>query len=196
MAQARFEQRRDTVLNEANSIGTTALRARLLPPPHNTDTLALLRAYVKVRLDLTRRIPSASDLETLIEESQSIHEALWQQARLVAATNNSVVPTGLFIQALNEMIDSHGKRLAAARSRVPNIVLIALYAIAAAAIGFASYGRALEGRSWRPAVYITGIVTASVMLLIQDLDRQSTGFIDVSQQPMIEVAASLARYSE
>ena len=31
MALSRFDARRDAVLKEANSIGTTALRARLLP---------------------------------------------------------------------------------------------------------------------------------------------------------------------
>ena len=34
MALSRFEARREAVLNEANAIGTTALRARLLPDPH------------------------------------------------------------------------------------------------------------------------------------------------------------------
>jgi len=43
MAVARFEARRDAVLNEANAIGTTALRARLLPEPHRTESLKLLR---------------------------------------------------------------------------------------------------------------------------------------------------------
>src|SRR4051812_26174155 len=55
MALARFETRRDAVLNEANAIGTTALRARLLPEPHRTEALRLLREYVKVRLDITQR---------------------------------------------------------------------------------------------------------------------------------------------
>jgi hypothetical protein len=194
MAQTRFELRRDAVLNEANAIGTTALRARLLPPPHNTESLDLLREYVKVRLDITQRVPSASELNAAISRSIAIQEALWQQARVVVGKNDAMVPTGLFIQALNQMIDSQAKRVAAARSKLPNIVLLALYATAAVAIGYASYGRALEGRGWRPAVYVAGILTAGVILLIQDLDRPSVGFINVSQQPMIDVAASLASY--
>ena len=36
MALSRFETRRDAVLNEANAIGTTALRARLLPEIKDT----------------------------------------------------------------------------------------------------------------------------------------------------------------
>ena len=43
MALSRFEARRDAVLNEANAIGTTALRARLLPDPYRADTLKLLK---------------------------------------------------------------------------------------------------------------------------------------------------------
>jgi hypothetical protein len=51
MALSRFEARRDTVLEEANAIGTTALRARLLPAPHDAATLKLLREYVQLRVD-------------------------------------------------------------------------------------------------------------------------------------------------
>jgi len=90
------------------------------------------------------------------------------------------------------MIDSEARHIAAMRSRVPTIVLLALYATAAIAIGYASYGRALEGRHWRAAVYVAGALTAGVILLIQDLDRPSAGFIGVSQQPMLDVAANLA----
>ena len=48
MALSRFEARRDAVVNEANAIGTTALRARLLPAPHSTDVLKLLKEYVRI----------------------------------------------------------------------------------------------------------------------------------------------------
>ena len=54
MALSRFDLRRDALLNEANAIGTTALRARLLPEPHRTETLKLLQEYVQIRLDIAR----------------------------------------------------------------------------------------------------------------------------------------------
>lgn len=37
---------------------------------------------------------------------------------------------------------------------------------------------------------------ASVILLIQDLDRPSSGFIRVSQQPLIDTAAAIAKFAE
>ena len=50
MALMRFEARREAVLNEANAIGTTALRARLLPAPHREESLKLLREYAQIRI--------------------------------------------------------------------------------------------------------------------------------------------------
>jgi glycerol-3-phosphate acyltransferase PlsY len=194
MALARFEARREAVLNEANAIGTTALRARLLPPPHSTESLQLLREYVQLRLDVTQRVPTAAELTATIARSNAIQEALWQHAKAVAAVDQGMVPTGVFIQTLNEMIDSQSKRLAAFRNRVPNIVLLALCGVAIIAAGFAGYAAGLGARPSRLPVYIMSIVVAAVILLIEDLDRPGSGFITVSQQPMIDTAASIASY--
>ena len=77
-----------------------------------------------------------------------------------------------------------------------SIVILALYGIAVVAMAFTGYAGGLERRPWRPAVYITGMLVVTVILLIQDIDRPNTGFITVSQQPMIDAANSLAGYSD
>ncbi len=196
MTLSRFEARRDAVLAEANAIGTTALRARLLPSPHNVEINKLLREYVKVRLDVTQHVASAAELNAAIARSSELHEALWRQTKLVAAKDNGMVPTGLFIETLNEMIDDHAKRLEALRNRVPTIVLAALYGVAFVACALAGYGNGLEPRRVRLPVYTTALLIAAVILLIADLDRPTTGFIKASQQPMIDVAASIATYAD
>ena len=55
MAATRFEARRQAVLDEANAIGTTYLRARLLPEPQRTESAKLLREYVDVRISGSRK---------------------------------------------------------------------------------------------------------------------------------------------
>jgi hypothetical protein len=196
MALSLFESRRDAVLNEANAIGTTALRARLLPASHNTEALKVLREYVQIRLDITSRVPTSAELDAAIARSNALQEALWQQAKAVAAVDQGMVPTGLFIQTLNEMIDNQEKRLTALRNRVPNIVLLGLYGVAVVASAFAGYASGLQSRRSRLPVYLMGLLVCAVILLIQDLDRPAAGFITVSQQPMIDTANAIAGYGE
>jgi hypothetical protein len=196
MSLSRFEARRDAILAEANAIGTTALRARLLPEPHRKEVLELLRNYVKVRLELTQHPTTPADLAAAIEKSNVLQEKLWQQAEAMLAIDKDVVPTGLFIQTLNEMIDDQAKRLAALRNRVPNVVQLALFAVAIIASGFAGYATGVNKRRSRFPVYVMGLLVGGVILLILDLDRPGAGFIEVSQQPMIDTASSIAGFSD
>ncbi len=193
MGLTRFEARRDAVLSEANAIGTAVLRARMLPEPQARASIQLMSEYVENRLSLNTIRPSIKDLDAVIHRSAEIQEALWQHAAEVASTDREMVPTGLYIQALNDMIDNQGKRLSALRNRVPNIVLLALYGIAAIANAFAGYGSALEARRSRLPAYVMAVLVSAVILLIQDLDRPGAGFIRVSQQPIVDVAATIAK---
>jgi hypothetical protein len=196
MALSRYDARRDAVLNEANAIGTTALRARLLPAPYNKEILKELQEYVQIRLAITQYIPSPAESSATISRSNAIQEALWQQVKIVAAKDNAMVPTGIFIQTLNDMIDNQEKRLTELSSRIPIVVLFVLYGIAVIASGFSGYARGLASRPSRLPRFIMGALICVVILMIQDLDRPSAGFITVSQQPMIDAAASLSSYSE
>jgi Protein of unknown function (DUF4239) len=194
MALTRFEARREAVLNEANAIGTTALRARLLPAPHREEALKLLREYAQLRI-----IPSGksfAELAALVDRSNHIQEALWQHVKALSAKDNSMVPTGLFIHALNEMIDSQGKRLSALQNFIPPIVLLMLTGIAAVACGFAGYASGLDPLRTRVPVFITAFLVCSVIFVILDLDRPNAGFIIISQQPLIDTFASLSAFND
>ena len=196
MSLSRFDARRDALLNEANAIGTTALRARMLPAPYNQDCLALLREYTQLRLDVATPSTKPSDLDRFTQRSNEIQEALWQRAKVLAEKDKNLVPTGLFIQTLNEMIDDQQKRLTAVYNRVPDIVVIALYGIAFISAGITGYASGLGVTRSRLSTYISSGVIVAVILLIQDMDRPSAGLIRVLQQPMIDTANSLAGFKD
>jgi hypothetical protein len=40
------------------------------------------------------------------------------------------------------------------------------------------------------------VLVAAMILLIQDLDRPSAGFITVSQQPLLDAAANISGFSD
>ena len=68
----------------------------------------MLREYVQVRLSILQRTPSSKELDDAIARSNEIQEALWQQTQAVAAKYPGLIPTGIFIQTLNEMINDAG----------------------------------------------------------------------------------------
>jgi hypothetical protein len=194
MALSLFEARRDAVLLEANAIGTTALRARLLPAPRSTECVKLLREYVQIRLDLTQRDPSPTEIAAASARANAVQEALWRQAKAQTATDNAMAPTGLFIQALNEMIDDQEKRLTAVGNRVPSVVLAVLYGIAVVASAVTGYASGLDAQRSRLPIYVIGMLACTIVALIQLLDRPTFGLI--SQQPIRDVAASIAGFAD
>jgi hypothetical protein len=194
MSLSRFESRREAVLNEANTIGTTALRARLLPEPQRTESIRLLKEYVQIRIGNVQSRLSFAERSDLLKRSNEIQEELWQQTLALSAKNDAMVPTGLYIQTLNEMFDNQAKRLAALRNQIPPLVQLLLFGIVAIACAFAGYASALEKRRTRLPVYVVGTLALAVIIVILDLDRPNIGFITVSQQPMIDTAKSIAGY--
>ena len=196
MALTRFESRREAVLNEANAIGTTALRARLLPEPHRAESLKLLREYAQIRIEYIPTGKSFAELPDLIERSNNIQSALWEQVKALSAKDSNMVPTGLFIQALNELIDNQGRRLSALRNDIPDVVLLSLFGIAAVSCGFAGYASGLDPLRTRLPVFITAFLVCGVVFLILDLDRPNRGFVTISQQPMIDTIASISAFKD
>ncbi|WP_363347574.1 hypothetical protein [Methylocystis echinoides] len=193
MAVTRFDERRAATLKEANAIGTAALRARLLPSPYAAESLDLLRDYVAIRSDAAN--VASTPTEAAIARSNELQERLWRVVRAAAARDNAMVPTGLYIQALNDMVDAHEGRLTAFRHRVPHVIIVALYGMAALAIGFTGYASGLERKRWRLPVYLVTILVAAVILLIQDIDRPDSGSVRVSAEPLSNAAASIAGYA-
>ena len=59
LAVTRYENRRDAVVDEANTIGTTYLRAQTLPEPMRSQSLALLLSYTENAVSLTNYIPGS-----------------------------------------------------------------------------------------------------------------------------------------
>jgi hypothetical protein len=187
LAGSRFEARRQVLLSEANAIGTTYLRAAMLPEPMRTETENLLREYVDVRLEAVE----SGRLDQALQRSEELHNRLWSLA--VAATEKDRSPiTGLFVQSLNEVIDLHAERvMAGLRSRVPDVIWIVLYALAVLAMILMGYHSGLAHSRRSIAVIPLVLGFSAVLYLIADLDRPGSGTLQVSQQSMIDLRHSM-----
>jgi hypothetical protein len=188
LAASRFEARRQTLLDEANAIGTTYLRAKMLPEPQQSEAQKLLREYVDVRLAAVQE----RKLETGTRRSTEIHDQLWNAATAAAGKDPRSVPTGLFIQSLNELIDLHAKRIfAAVGSRVPAVVWLVLFMVAILSFGSMGYNSGLTGAGRSPVALPMALAFAIVMWMVVDLDRPQAGLLRVSQKPLVELRSTM-----
>ncbi len=188
LSASRFDERRRMAVDESNAIGTAYLRAGMLAEPESSAARDLLRQYVDVRLSLIE--PAA--IESGIARSTALHAALWTQASQAVAKDSRSIPAGLFIQALNEVIDLHSKRaLISLHSRLPGLVWLVLCFIAMGAMGSLGYQQGLAGSRRSLAVGALALTFSAVVFLIADLDRPQEGLLRVSQWSMLELQRSL-----
>lgn len=188
MAASRFDARKALTLDEANAIETTYLRAGLMPEPQRTDIRNLLREYVKVRVEGVQ----TGQIDYLVKRSEELHEQLWSKTSALSEITPPPAFAGLFIRSLNDVIGLHKKRLTAAlRNRIPVPIWGALCLVTILAMGAVGYQTGLEGARRTIVVLAVVLAFSVVMFVIADLDHSRMGFLQISQQPMIEVQASI-----
>jgi hypothetical protein len=185
MASDRFDTRRGLVLEEANSIGTTYLRAGYLPEPAASESRELIREYVPLRIVTTTDM---ADLRARIVRSGEIQAELWSMAEELARTTPSSDVLAIYIESLNETIDVNEKRITSGvYARVPETVLAMLIIGSALTLGMVGYGAGLTRRRSPLTAIVLIVVLGAVITLVVDLDRPQDGFLTVSQQPLIDL---------
>jgi len=187
MALTRYEARVAEVVEAANTIGKAALRAGMLPEPYRSVVTPLLKEYATLRVAHRGAQIASSAMMATNRRALDIQEKLWDEATAAAVSNPQVVPTGLFIDALNDVIDTYEKRLAAGRNKVPTPIFLMLEAIAMVAIGFSAYGAHWGSAYTRWPMWVMAALIGVVITLIIDVDRPQTGFMTVSQQPLLDL---------
>ncbi|MCC7198092.1 MAG: hypothetical protein IT483_01125 [Gammaproteobacteria bacterium] len=184
MASDRFDKRRSLVLAEANSIGTTYLRAGYLPEPASADIRSLLREYVPLRV-----LPNdTAELRVRIVRSTEIQAKIWAIAEDLARRMPESDVLAIFIESLNETIDLHESRVTAGvYARVPVTILVLLLAGTLLTLGMVGYNAGLSRRRSSVTAAALIIVMGAVITLVIDIDRPRDGFLTVSQQPLIDL---------
>lgn len=191
MALSRYDSRKAAVLDEANAIGTALLRTQMLPEPEAHASADLLARYARVRLALGKSAQGSAAWSDAVARSLDLQNGLWREAVAAATGDTRSTPIGLYVQALNDMIDLHEKRLTSLRNHVPETVVLLLYLIALTATGFTGYAAGLAGDGERGSKLVMAVLIATVLILVIDLDRPNLGLVTVSQQPMLDLIQGL-----
>ena len=195
MAIARWDTRRDVIVDESNAIGTLSLRAGLLEDPLRDELREVLRAYTDARIAMGGSRSQTDTLRAARLESEALHTTIWSiveranQPTTMNATLSSV------ISAANELIDLHELRLASLENHLPAALFLLLLSMAALAIAFLAWGFGAAAQRGRTPMLLLALLIGAVLLLIMDVNRPQRGGIEVGVAPLERVEESLSALS-
>ena len=182
--------RREMVVTEANAVGTAYLRAGFLDEPDLTSSRDLLQEYVEVRL------AAAADPEALLESSiirsEEIHGQLWSIVEDNVRQGKESDIMAIFVESINEVIDVHSLRLAAATLRLPRLLGIVLYAATVLSFLLVGVASSSDGKRDPFAILLFALAFVAVLIIIVDLDRPQQGLLTVSQQALSDLLRQMA----
>ena len=192
LALQRFDHRSETVVEEANAIGTAYLRSQILTPALRDEVLRSFQRYVDLRVrECAISTDRTTERDALLGEASKVRNELWDQARRAAALDPNMVTTGLYIQSLNDAIDAFGRREAALRRHVPEVALILLVCTLLASGWMVGLTSGIAGHRPSVATYVLSTLILLLLLIIIDLDRPRRGLIRIDQSSMVELKSEI-----
>jgi hypothetical protein len=189
MAVGRYESRRALVVQEANDIGTTYLRAQLLSEPERSRSIELLAEYTEATIEVADAVPDTRLYRDAIAKVEGLQGELWDVAGDAVGSDPVGTAPRLYIETLNDSFDTHTSRVASLGNRVPTPVMMLLVVGSAVAVGALAFYLTLLGKG-----LATSLITAAVVLIILfvsfDLDRPRRGFIQVPDATLVQLRDS------
>jgi hypothetical protein len=190
LAVSRYENRRSNVVDEANAIGTTYLRAQTLAEPIRSRSLDLLIRYTRSAIRISDEVPGSTEAGDAREREQRIQRQLWSLAGDALQMAPVASAPRLYVETLNEMFDGETARVAALSNRVPTAVLVLEILGSALALGLLGAYLAIVGRGVL-AVLLASALVAFLVLVTADLDRPTRGMIQVPDTVLTDQLASM-----
>jgi hypothetical protein len=186
LAVGRYENRRQEVVNDANTIGTAYLRAQTLPEPIRGASMALLVRYTDAELRLSDRVPGSNGANAAVADGQRLQGQLWALASQAVQEQPVATAPRLYEESLNAMIDEQTVRVAGLGNRVPTEVLLLELIGAAIAMFLLCLHVGVLGRATYAALLAAATV-AMLLFVTFDLDRPTRGLIDVPDGPIAQL---------
>ena len=190
LAVGRYDTRRQAVVEDANAIGTTYLRAQTLPEPMRSQSLTLLVRYTDVELHLSHVVPGSPAAVQTVNAASALQRPLWRLAAQAVQKQPVATAPRLYEDSLNAMIDEQTVRVAALSNRVPTEVLLLEIVGAAIALGLLGLHVGVLGRGM-VAVLLAAAMVALLLYVSFDLDRPTRGLIQVPDTPIVQLQASM-----
>ena len=187
----RYDARKALVREQAITISTSYARTDFLPEPERAEAKAIFASYIDLVLQAAEP-KSYHDHDDLIAQMNAYIDQLWAMAVAQSEINPDSDVMALYLDSLNSVGDVQAIRLTVAvHSKIPIGIWIALLMLVCFATSAVGYQTALSGskRTW--LLLVMAFSFATIVSLITMLDNPDTGFIPVSQRPIIDVQTAI-----
>lgn len=195
-ASARFDSRRQLIVEETNDIGTAYLRLDLLPAGARSALRESFRSYLDARIETYARFPDIAAVRDSLAKVNDLQRQIWRQA-VEAIQAEGALPAApmLLLPALNAMIDITTTRTMATQMHPPRVVFVMLFGLALAASLLAGYG--MTGSKLRSRFHMLGfaLVMAFAVFVILDIEYPRLGLIrvDAFDQALVDLREGMNR---
>jgi hypothetical protein len=183
MADSHFESRRKLVLDEANAISTSRLRALTIGGENGTQIAHLLIDYTRLRLEFFKAGDDQDRLNAIYRKTAALQQRIWQEATTIARNNPTPI-SALLLSSLNEVFDLAGTRRWAFEVRVPSYIINLLLLFALLAMGMMGYYFGICGVHHPILSTLLFLAFTIAIMLVMDLNRPRSGLIQAEQSPM------------
>lgn len=191
MAAAKYDARKQIMIDESNAIGTTILRTRVLDEPQGEELRGLLRQYVDARLALVDAGADRRQIDESLRASDRLEERIWSRVAAAGHAEPHSIPTGLLMQSANEMIDVAAKHLFSLENPVPPTVFLVVILVSAIAMVSIGYTCGLSGTRLAFGMLVMPLLLASVIALVFDIAHPRLGIVRVHHQSLLRLKQSL-----
>lgn len=190
MSVARFDNRKNVMVREANAIETSWLRAGLLPGDQVPLARQALKDYLEHRIGFPSPASEPAALKAYAAKTESLQMVIWKLAQAEGQRDRTAV-TALFISTVNEMIDLATERTFSATDHVPELAYYVIFLITVASLYCLAYVYGYNRYRWTAPVLLA-VLLSIVFILILDIDRPARGIIRVNSQLMQDLYDNLS----
>jgi hypothetical protein len=189
IASSHYNQAREVVLDEAGVIGTTYMRADLLPDPYRKEIRNLLREYVDLRL---AGIQSAN-IDQASSREEDVRRRIWSQTMAAREETGNPIFDEFLRHSLSKFIGLHTRWVGLQKEfNIPAVVWGALYVIIALTMISIGFHAGMTHMNRAPLIPLFVILLSVLMFLIADLDTPHVGALRVNHWSLIELRNTMA----
>jgi hypothetical protein len=178
MSGSRFDDRRKSIVDEVNCIGTAILRTDLYPDSLKKELKKDLLKYLDARITYFEAKRNSEQIDLAIKNATLYSNSIWQKASVLSSSKDQFLPSMLMIPSLNEMFDIASTSNAIYNARVPDSIIYLLLLFSIICSAFIGYNAGFNKTYDKTLIIGFCLLTCVVIYIVLDLDRPRRGLIN------------------